>query len=372
MSRARHLQTALECATAPFREEAVVERVLQFAQSRGLPASLDLYGNVAVSWDGQGARQEGPPLAFLAALDHPGGEVVAVAHEEVEIVWHGEILAEYLSGAWLRIHSRGGSVVAHVSGMSTRAGALGDVPDRVLAEVGSRVQIGDVVTLDLPALAQAEGVIHARGALGLLGAAALLDLLDRLAALRAASVVQCFFTRARSLGFAGVQGLVERGHLLPGQAVVAVHGVAEQAGAVPGAGPVLRLGDALSLFDADVVRVLDRAAVRFRENFPDAALQRAVLPHGSSEAGLLALQQRRVAALCVPVVCANNMGPHGLPEAERFHLRDYASLVDLLEAVAVDWDGAERPDRLRQEARAWAAEGAAAALSRLGPSGAGR
>ncbi len=366
MSSARHLATLLDCPTAPFHEDVPLQRVLQFAQDRGLPASRDAWGNVSVAWDGHGARMEGPPLALVAGLDHPGGEVLAVAGDTAEVAWHGEVLAEYLSGAWLRIHGRQGSVAAEVTSIVTRPGALGDVPDRLLVESGDRVQVGDIVTLDLPALAQEGSEIRARGALAPIGAAALLDLLERLTALRVACVVQCFFTRGSSVGFAGTQGLLERGLLMPGQTVIAVHGVGVQPGAMPGAGPVLRLGDACSLFDADVVRVLDRAAVRFRENFPEAGLQRAVLPHGASDAGLLALQQRRVAALCVPIQNPLNMGPRGVPEPESFHLQDYLSLVDLLETVAVDWDGALRPDRLRTESRQWLTRTTTPSLVRLG------
>jgi endoglucanase len=362
----RHLAAVLERPTAPFREERLVELVLEFARSRGLPASRDPYGNVAVTYDGHGARREGPPLAFVAALDHPGGEVVAVAGDTAEVAWHGELLSSHLAQARVRVHGRQSFVTAHVSGCSTRVGHLGEVADRLLVQLTDRAQVGDIVTLDLPGVWLTGAEVNARGALALLGAAALLDLLDRLTATRAACVVQAFFTRASGLGFAGTQGLVEAGLLLPGQVALCVHGVPAQPGAQPGAGPVLCLGDALSLFDAEVARVLDHAIARYREHAADAPIQRAALAQGASAAGLLALQGRPVAALAVAVTAAMNMGARGSVEPERFALADYERLVALLEMVCVDWDGPETPARRRAEARQWVVAETGPVLRRLG------
>lgn len=362
----RHLSAVLERPTAPFREERQVQLVLEFAQTRGLPVSRDPFGNVTVIWDGHSARREGPPLALIAALDHPGGEIVAVAGDTAEVAWHGELLGTYLEGVRVRVHGRQGFVPARVTSITTRVGHLGAVADRLLIQIAERIYVGDIVTLDLPGVWLTGTEVKARGALALLGAAALLDLLDRLVARRAACVVQAFFVRASAVGFAGVQGLVEGGLLLPGQPALCVHGVPAQPGAQPGAGPVVRLGDALALFDPDVARVLDHAVARFLENTPGARVQRAALGLGASDAGLLALQQRPVGGLAVPVSAAMNMGARGSAEPERFDASDYAQLVELLEMICVDWDGPETPSRLRTETRAWLLSELAPALRRLG------
>lgn len=361
----RHLASVLELPTAPFGEARLAEWVLAFAQSRGLPAARDAFGNISVTWDGHGARREGPPLALIAGLDHPGGEVVAVAGDVVEVAWHGELLASHLVQARLRLHGRQGFVAGPVTSCTVRRGHLGEVVDRLLVQVSDRVHVGAIATLDLPGVWLNGPDVQARGAIAVLGAAALLDLLDRLAAARVATTVQAVFTRAATAGFAGACGLVEAGGLLPGQTALCVHGVPEQSGAAVGGGPVLCLGDALALFDPDVARALDHAVSRYRELWPAAPVQRSALAAGASAAGLFALHQRPVGALAVAVGAPMNMGARGRVEPERFSWADYQGLVSLLEMVCVDWDGPEAPARQREAMRQWMRSEAGPALARL-------
>jgi putative aminopeptidase FrvX len=361
----RHLAALLELPTAPYREERLVDMALTFAAERGLPASRDAYGNVSVLWDGLGGRFEGAPLTLVAGLDHPGGEIVAVAGEVAEVVWHGETLAGYVENARVRVHGRGGFVGASIRSCVSRPGHLGAVVDRLLVQLTERVHVGDVVTLDLPGVWITGGEVQARGALAPVGAAALLDLLERLGRRRAACTVRAVFTRGTGVGFAGAAGLIESGGLSGEQTVVCVHGVGAQPGAQPGGGPVIRLGDAAGLYDADVVRLLDRAAARYQENFTDAPVGRACLPIGASDAGLLVLQSRRAAALCIPVASASNHGTRATVEPERFSAMDYVGLVGLLETLCVDWDTPDRPARLRADVRAWMLDGLGPVLGRL-------
>jgi hypothetical protein len=364
-SLSRHLAALLELPTAPFREERLIESALRFAADRSLPASRDAYGNVSVLWDGLAGRFEGAPLVLVAGLDHPGGEIVAVAGDVAEVAWHGETLAGYVEQARVRVHGRSGFVAAGIRSCVARAGLLGAVVDRMLVDVAERVHVGDIVTLDLPGAWITGSDVQARGALAPLGAAALFDLIERLSRRRAACTVRAVFTRGTSVGFAGAAGLVEAGGLPLEQTVVCVHGVGAQPGAQPGGGPVIRLGDATGLYDADTVRMLDRAATRYQENFADAPVQRACLPLGASDAGLLVLQRRPAAALCVPVTSALNLGTRASVEPERFSAADYDGLVALLETLCVDWDADDRPARLRAEVRAWMLDEMGPALGRL-------
>lgn len=95
-----------------------------------------------------------------------------------------------------------------------------------------------------------------------------------------------------------------------------------------GGGPVLRVGDRLSIFDDAATRAIAETA---RER--GIEVQRLLLDGGSCEAS--AFQAYGIASAGLSILLGNyhNCGPEGAIESEYVSLRDAESLVDLIVAL---------------------------------------
>ena len=375
MSETRHLRAVLECPTAPLHESEVMAFISTFGSLRGLSETRDAYGNLVLTLEGHvGLPHEGhAPLTFLAATDHPGCEIVAVAGNIAEAIWHGELPAASVGDARLRFFGSNVPRAARITSLSTRTTPGGEVVvDRLLLSPEGRVHVGDFGVLDFPGVSTEGEWLRARGASQLVGTGLLLELLDRLvlgrldlgrlALGRSTARVQAVFVRASVLMHAGALAALKSGIFLAGQSVISVHGCPEQPGASCGGGPVLRLGDALGLYDPGLCRAL--AQLASRHHLSDGhPFQLAHLPVGHSDAGVLGLHGLSTAAITVPIRSDGELGPGRQPEW--FCTSDALACVDLMATIISNWQGPETAIRVAAERRALIAEAFAGSLPRL-------
>ena len=346
-----------------------------FGSLRGLSETRDAYGNLVLTLEGHvGLPHEGhAPLTFLAATDHPGCEIVAVAGNIAEAIWHGELPAASVGDARLRFFGSNVPRAARITSLSTRTTPGGEVVvDRLLLSPEGRVHVGDFGVLDFPGVSTEGEWLRARGASQLVGTGLLLELLDRLvlgrldlgrlALGRSTARVQAVFVRASVLMHAGALAALKSGIFLAGQSVISVHGCPEQPGASCGGGPVLRLGDALGLYDPGLCRAL--AQLASRHHLSDGhPFQLAHLPVGHSDAGVLGLHGLSTAAITVPIRSDGELGPGRQPEW--FCTSDALACVDLMATIISNWQGPETAIRVAAERRALIAEAFAGSLPRL-------
>ena len=386
MSETRHLRAVLECPTAPLHESEVMAFISTFGSLRGLSETRDAYGNLVLTHEGHvglpheghvgqpheghvGQPHEGhAPLTFLAATDHPGCEIVAVAGNIAEAIWHGELPAASIGDARLRFFGSNVPRAARITSLSTRTTPGGEVVvDRLLLSPEGRVHVGDFGVLDFPGVSTEGEWLRARGASQLVGTGLLLELLDRLVLGRlvlgrSTARVQAVFVRASVLMHAGALAALKSGIFLAGQSVISVHGCPEQPGASCGGGPVLRLGDALGLYDPGLCRAL--AQMASRHHLSDGhPFQVAHLPVGHSDAGVLGLHGLSTAAITVPIRGDGELGQGRQPEW--FCTSDALACVDLMATIISNWQGPETAIRVAAERRALIAEAFAGSLPRL-------
>ena len=370
MSETRHLRAVLECPTAPLHESEVMAFISTFGSLRGLSETRDAYGNLVLTHEGHvGLPHEGhAPLTFLAATDHPGCEIVAVAGNIAEAIWHGELPAASIGDARLRFFGSNVPRAARITSLSTRTTPGGEVVvDRLLLSPEGRVHVGDFGVLDFPGVSTEGEWLRARGASQLVGTGLLLELLDRLVLGRlvlgrSTARVQAVFVRASVLMHAGALAALKSGIFLAGQSVISVHGCPEQPGASCGGGPVLRLGDALGLYDPGLCRAL--AQMASRHHLSDGhPFQVAHLPVGHSDAGVLGLHGLSTAAITVPIRGDGELGQGRQPEW--FCTSDALACVDLMATIISNWQGPETAIRVAAERRALIAEAFAGSLPRL-------
>ncbi len=281
----------LSTPTAPFHEYHVAKVIRdRIATLKHVTVEEDTYGNLIACYRRGRKRSQ---LAFAAHMDHPGW--VKFEGEEV---------------------------------------FLGGVPkDRLEPKKGKRHPIewfGDFGMWKLKPFELNDGIISSRVCDDLVGCAAILALFLELEAKKTEATVYGLFTRAEEVGFLGSIELAKRWPLPKSVCFVSLETSAARGGATQGNGPVIRVGDRISVFDDGITSELVDAATEGK-----IAHQRALLDGGACEA--TAMNLYGVPAAGISVILGNY---HNCPEkkgiAEEFiALEDAKNLVKLITATTI-------------------------------------
>jgi endoglucanase len=294
----RVVRALQEQPTAPFHEDAVRDAIVgELRKCRHVRIEHDAYGNMIARYR-RGTRSRAR-WAFAAHMDHPG---------------------------WVR-NKRGDWQF------------LGSVAERFL--VNPRKQdFGNFAMWDLPAFAFKNGQIHSRACDDLLGCAEIICLFRELESAKANVHCLGIFSRAEEVGFWGAIQLA-RSKILPKDVtILSLETSAPRGGAEIGRGPIVRVGDRLSIFDsAATAEVMGAAA----EN--GIPVQRCLLDGGSCEASAYQLYGYRSAAASIGLGNYHNCAPDGMIKCEYVSVDDYANMVRL--CVALVNGASKRRDPLK-------------------------
>ena len=359
----RLLKEVCSLPTAPFREEQVQEFVLFQAQELGLDAVSDRFGNIVVEYRPPAAKRKKLPraVAFTAHMDHPGFVVTRFDSKTSKGVAEvrGGVPASQFPGQALIFFCDGNYVKAvgtsEFHRESTEPGTFATIEFETRKKA---VPVGAIGWHDVVFARAGGDRFHSKSADDLAQVALELALLARLKESEAIAHVYCLFTRAEEVGFVGAGAMVDSGLMPPEDVPLIVlecskwlPGVAEI-----GKGPVLRVGDAATVYDPDVDRwMLGVARAKLTEatkeaaeadtasgngrngkkkSAPDFAFQRALMTGGVCEAGLYARHRTGVGALALPLGNYHNAGEKG-GEPEVIGLSDCAWQLELMEALAL-------------------------------------
>lgn len=382
------LHTLLELTQIPTvagREGRVIEWIRGWVARRpGLSLSSDAAGNLVISprepWKrrGEGAA----PVYITAHLDHPAFVVERVlGPRTVEVAFRGGVMDAYFERARVRAHVGGGGAVGAAlsgetagAGRASGGGAPGGQPlfKTYTAELdeaaGESLRAGDVVTWELPAAeVDAQGLVHTHACDDLAAAAAALDAYDRLVALAGAGEgledVRLLFTRAEEIGFVGAIAACRLGTMARGARVLALENSRASAEAPIGGGPIVRVGDRMSVFTPGLTnacakraeqasaRPAQPLATQTRAGVESGAKfrwQRKLMSGGACEATVFCTYGYAATCLCLPLGNYHNMSElqavqdgawdvaaKGPPRIAREFIgaRDYLDFVELLTAL---------------------------------------
>jgi endoglucanase len=354
------VRAVVSVPTAPYLEGGVRAVVRSFAAERGLACAEDAYGNVYVTYRRGRARR---PLVLGAHMDHPGFVVTTRRGRTLELEFRGGLAASYGRGEPLRLYDPadgaelGGAVIEAV-----RADERGRIAGaRARLDPGTEAEEGDLALWDVPACRIRGDLVHARQCDDLAGCAAVLATLDAAAALGLPGQLVGLFTRAEEVGLRGA-AVASREGLLPANAVVVAVETSSLAGgrARQGAGPVIRVGDAIHVFSPRVTRWMTGLAEELAAEDGTFAFQRKLMDGGVTEATAYDLLGFETGAACVALGNYHNAGPRGRVAAETVHLGDLEGLVSLFLRMFERLPQLERAlpqlgarfDRLGREARA--------------------
>ena len=284
----------------------------------------------------------------VAHMDHPALVVTRTgARTEVEL--RGGVYPEYLVKARVQVETSGGPRAAKLEEFDS-ATSTG-----WLSGPGSDAAVGDIVRWNFsPESLGIEGDrLRARACDDLAGAAAALSALDRLVG-AGVGHFSVLLTRAEEVGFVGAIAACELKTLPAGARVLSIECSRQSADAPVGGGPIVRVGDASSVFSSQLTNAVSETA-------KSAAIphQRKLMSGGSCEATAFAALGYEATGLCLALDNYHNMVDiDGVRSGKRrarvgpeeISIEDFHGLVDLLEAVALGLDSekSKLPQRLRK------------------------
>jgi putative aminopeptidase FrvX len=364
------LLSILTQPSAPFREGHVIRRIRQALDDAQVPYFADPVGNLVL---GVASRKEYERLAreksaeplrvFIAHMDHPGFHGAAWSSSgALEVKWHGGSPTQHLEGAKVWLADAEGSL-GEGSFVSVKMIPSGRAIDSgtVQVPVGLRQRRPDASKifggLAFRAPVWREGdLLYTKAADDLVGAFSIVSLaLDLFGGGKSGSAKAPkrrkpatgkkppfigLLTRAEEVGFIGAIGHFELGWLKGARRPVL--GVSlETSRTLPGAeigkGPVVRLGDRMTVFDSSALRVFSLLA----EKHLPGKHQRRVMDGGTCEATAATAYGIPCVGISVPLGNYHNQSFEGGPDSagplgpapEFVHLDDTAGLLELCRAL---------------------------------------
>ncbi len=339
--------------TAAGREDRIISWVRHWVDDRpDLLIAEDRAGNLLITQRGASATRR--PLFFQAHLDHPAFVVRQVFDSRrIELEFRGGVADAYFQDAKIDIFDS--HDLAHTAKI-TRLQAQ-EKPFKLvtaeLVEATDSISLGDVGRWALRgrgAMPQVvDGLLHAPACDDLAAVAAALAAIDVLRQRGGLMHVGALFTRAEEIGFVGTLAACREATLPKDARVICLENSRSFAESPIGGGPILRVGDKMSVFDP---RLTNRISLIMNEHAslnPSFKWQRRLMPGGTCEATAFSEYGYEATCLCLPLGNYHNQGDidavaRGTRQArvrpEVIAVADYHGLVEMLVVIAERLDDA--------------------------------
>jgi putative aminopeptidase FrvX len=374
---------ALTCLpTAAGRERRVIEWIEAWVDEReGVALERDVSGNMTLSL--VAAEADGAPVYFTAHMDHPAFVVTRiVAPTVLELEFRGGVMDDYFLDARIVIHAGEGTerIEAVVTENTTAEGAAFKSFLAELDAPSDAISTGDVATWDLPEQGVEDGVFYTNVCDDLAAAAAALAALDTIRLGGGAMPdVRVLLTRAEEIGFIGAIAACKNGTTPLDARLICLENSRSFADSPIGGGPIVRVGDRLSIFDPALTAAVAKCAetIAGAPASPTASQknaevksawrwQRKLMAGGACEATVFCAAGLQATCVCLPLGNYHNMADLAAVQAgentsrprvgrEHIALSDFHGLVDLLVACGTSLPEAspiqERLDKLWMERR---------------------
>jgi len=336
--------------TASGREDEVISWVRSWVHRRSdLNLTSDGGGNLLITQKG---RKQRAPVLAVAHMDHPAFVIGEVEGTDASFEFRGGVRPEYFEDASVEFVT-GGATTGRVTGYDpdTRTGKI--------SVTGTRPVPGDIARWRFVSQRPKMGRLLAPACDDLAGCAAALAALDRARGRIGSRHFGVLLTRAEELGFVGALHAAKTGSISPDSRILSIETSRASSDVPVGGGPVIRVGDATTVFDHDLTNLISRTvATRGIRH------QRKLMSGGSCEATAFGAYGYRATGLCLPLGNYHNMGHLDEVEAgtvkarammEEIALDDFHGLVDVLllaiEAVDAKSDLSDRLDAVYAETR---------------------
>ncbi len=361
-SHHRWLLELTQIPTAAGKERRVIDWVRRWAAER--PAFViveDPAGNLTIQF-GDVLRgrvpASGPPIYFTAHMDHPAFVVDRIlAPGVLQLGFRGGVMDDYFDQARITVHTRDGARVAAT--LTGKADSERPAFPAYLAETDAAadgVSVGDVATWELPEAEIRDGLLHTSACDDLAALAAALAAFDvlRIKAEAGETVpdTRVLLTRAEEIGFIGAIAACREKTMPAGSRVLALENSRSFDDSPIGGGPIVRVGDRMSIFSPSLTAAVARRAedISGGPAQPTASQkaadrtwkwQRKLMAGGACEATVFCGFGYEATCLCLPLGNYHNMADLTAVQAgknttkprvgrEFISIADFDGLVDLL------------------------------------------
>lgn len=316
----------LSTPTAPFREKLVRDLIEKRLQKFKIPYFQDRDGNILVGAENEKKYQQAlvksspkaTPL-FIAHMDHPGFHGNKWRSEnELEFTWHGGAPTEDLIGARVWTSTNEGKVI------------YGEITEAVLIKSGKSISHGciryeakDFAKYKPSAVFggfgfrapywEEDGVAYTKAADDLVGCFIVLEL-ARVFAKKKPFPFFGLLSRAEEVGFIGTLAHFDRGYFKNKKTnalVVSLETSRTLPGADIGKGPIVRLGDRFTVFDA----AYTQAVSKFAEKVLPGEFQKRIMDGGTCEASAATVYDVPSIGFSVPLGNYHNQNFQNGPDA---------------------------------------------------------
>lgn len=350
-TRAEHVRWLEELTvipTAAGREGRVIAWVEAWvARRRNLRLRRDEAGNLIITRTG---ARRGKPIFLQAHLDHPAFVVRAASRDrDVELEFRGGVHDPYFADAVIEIFDaetapRRARIVElqadrkpfkRVRARLTRSG-----PPVAKGAIGRWAFRGDLPRIE-------RGLFHTHACDDLAAVAAALATLDTLGSRGDAGNVGVLLTRAEEIGFVGTLAACRDGSIPRDSRLICLENSRSFAESPIGAGPILRVGDRLSVFSPELTNRLGAVLTRHAKKRPGFTWQRKLMPGGACEATAFSAFGYESTCICLPLGNYHNMGDiDGVAKGKRparvrpecISLDDYHGMIEMLSVCVTQMD----------------------------------
>jgi putative aminopeptidase FrvX len=333
-------RSLLNQPTAAVKEALPQKFLRDFAAARpNLKLSEDAAGNLRVDYAPSGAVH--PPLVMVAHLDHPGFHIESIEGDIATLSFQGSVNGRHaIPGSRVEFFELGNPHPIGEGSLLERADETGALKSAKAKILSGRVASNGFAMWAFPGFSLEGDLIVTRCCDDLLGAAAALCVLDEIAQLAPPNVALTgFFTRAEELGFLGTLEAIRLETLPKNAYILSLECSKAFANAPQGAGVIVRVGDASSIFDTGLTHALTLCAKSRAQRDPSFKFQRKLMDGGSCEATPFCAHGYRASGLALPLGNYHNqafdadnnpcMGP------ESVHVEDFRCEIELLIELAL-------------------------------------
>ena len=362
-SREKLLLEVTSLPTAAGREDRVIAAIERWVAARAKRVVLarDRFGNLTIAQHGflEACAKGVKPVLITAHLDHPAFVVTAVRTKgkarktavELDLEFRGGVHDPYFKGAMLEVFDRETrkSFDAKIVSLDAKTDPATKPFKTVVARLAKAsaaksIAAGSIARWKFRKAEIKKGIVHTHACDDLAAVAAALAAFDGLSRDASLAHVALLFTRSEEIGFIGAIGAAREGTVPKGARLVCLENSRSFPHDSPiGAGPIVRVGDRLSVFTPELTnRIGDIAAAHAKDN-PAFRFQRKLMPGGACEATAFAAYGIASTCVCLPLGNYHNMEEIDAVLAgkkkprvgrEFISANDYHWLVELLEAVA--------------------------------------